>query len=106
MLFAERMMDAIAIRLGADPLDVRKRNLYAKGRDRTPYGMKIEDNIALEVIEQLEASSDYRARRAAVKAFNAKNTLLKKGLALTPVKFGISFTLTHLNQAGALRTSY
>ena len=102
MIFCERMMDVIAIRLGLDPLDVRKRNLYAKGRDVTPYGMKVEDNIALEVIETLEESSDYRARREAANEFNAKNTLLKKGLALTPVKFGISFTLTHLNQAGAL----
>ncbi|MBC8037470.1 MAG: xanthine dehydrogenase molybdopterin binding subunit [Rhizobiales bacterium] len=102
MMFSERMMDAIAVKLGLDPLDVRKRNLYAKGRDVTPYGMKIEDNIALEVIEQLEASSDYRRRREAITAFNGNNTILRKGLALTPVKFGISFTLTHLNQAGAL----
>ncbi|HUR43880.1 MAG TPA: xanthine dehydrogenase molybdopterin binding subunit, partial [Aestuariivirga sp.] len=102
MMFAERMMDAIAVKLGLDPLDVRKRNLYAKGRDVTPYGMKVEDNIALELIEQLEASSDYRSRRAAIAAFNAKSRFLRKGLALTPVKFGISFTLTHLNQAGAL----
>jgi xanthine dehydrogenase large subunit len=102
MVFTERMMDAIAIKLGMDPLDVRKRNFYAKGRDVTPFGMRIEDNIIADVVGQLEESSDYRARRAAVKAFNAKNGYLRKGLALTPVKFGISFTLTHLNQAGAL----
>ncbi len=102
MLFAERMMEAIAIERKMDALDVRKRNLYAKGRDVTPYGMKVEDNIASEVIRTLEASSDYRKRRKAVELFNARNTILKKGLALTPVKFGISFTLTHLNQAGAL----
>ncbi len=102
MVFAERMMDAIAIRLGQDPLDVRKRNLYAPDRDVTPYGMKVEDNIALEVVEALESTSDYRARRKAIAAFNATNPYLKKGIALTPVKFGISFTLTHLNQAGAL----
>ena len=102
MAFSERMMDAIAVKLGLDPLDVRKRNLYAKGRDVTPYGMKVEDNVALDVIEQLEVSSDYRIRRDGIAAFNAKNTILRKGLALTPVKFGISFTLTHLNQAGAL----
>ncbi len=102
MVFAEHMMESIAIKLGLDPLDVRKRNLYGKGRDVTPYGMKVKDNIAPEIIATLEASSDYRARRKAVAAFNAKNTVLKKGLALTPVKFGISFTLTHLNQAGAL----
>jgi xanthine dehydrogenase large subunit len=102
MVFSERMMDAIAVKLALDPLDVRKRNLYTPGRDVTPYGMKVEDNIALEIIEQLETSSNYRARRENVAAFNAKNTVLRKGLALTPVKFGISFTLTHLNQAGAL----
>jgi xanthine dehydrogenase large subunit len=102
MVFSERMMEAIAIRLGLDPLDVRKRNLYAKGRDLTPYGMKIEDNIALQVIDELERTSDYRSRRKTVEAFNGKAGMLRKGLALTPVKFGISFTLTHLNQAGAL----
>jgi xanthine dehydrogenase large subunit len=102
MLFCERMMDVIALKLGLDPLDVRRRNLYAKGRDVTPYGMKLTDNIAREIIDKLEETSDYRARREAIKAFNANNTYLKKGLALTPVKFGISFTLTYLNQAGAL----
>ena len=102
MAFSERMMDAIAVKLALDPLDVRKRNLYGKQRDVTPYGMKVEDNIALEIIEQLETSSDYRARREAVNTFNAENSILRKGLALTPVKFGIAFTLSHLNQAGAL----
>ncbi|HVI88636.1 MAG TPA: xanthine dehydrogenase molybdopterin binding subunit [Dongiaceae bacterium] len=102
MLFAERMMEVMAIRLGLDALDVRKRNLYAPGRDVTPYGMQVTDNIALEVIEALEKTSDYRARRQAIATFNAESELLKKGLALTPVKFGISFTLTHMNQAGAL----
>ena len=102
MVFSERMMEAIAISLGLDPLDVRKRNLYGRDRDVTPYGMKVEDNIAPEVIETLEASSSYRKRRKSMDAFNAKNGILKKGLALTPVKFGISFTLTHMNQAGAL----
>jgi xanthine dehydrogenase large subunit len=102
MMFAERMMDAIAIETGLDPLDVRKRNLYARGRDVTPYRQKVEGNIALEIIEALEKSSSYRARRKKIAAFNMKNTVLKKGIALTPVKFGISFTLTCLNQAGAL----
>ena len=102
MAFAERMMDAIAVTLGLDPLDVRKRNLYGPGRDLTPYGMKVEDNIAPELIATLETTSDYRTRREAVAAFNRKGGNLRKGLALTPVKFGISFTLTHLNQAGAL----
>jgi xanthine dehydrogenase large subunit len=95
-------MDAIAIERGMDPLDVRKRNLYARGRDVTPYRQKVKDNIALEIIEALEKSSKYRARRKTIDAFNKTSVVLKKGLALTPVKFGISFTLTHLNQAGAL----
>ncbi len=102
MLFAERLMEVIALKTGQDPLDVRKVNLYTDKRDTTPYGMKVEDNIALDIIEQLEASSDYRTRRKAIAAFNAKSPVLKKGISLTPVKFGISFTLTHLNQAGAL----
>ncbi len=102
MVFAERMMEEIAIELGVDALDVRKRNLYGKGRDVTPYGQKITDNIALDVISQLEKTSDYRRRRKDIDAFNAKSPFIKKGLSLTPVKFGISFTLTMLNQAGAL----
>ena len=102
MLFAERLMEVIALKTGLDPLDVRKANLYGVKGDVTPYGMKVEDNIALDIIEQLEASSDYRVRRKAIADFNAKSAVLKKGISLTPVKFGISFTLTHLNQAGAL----
>ena len=103
MLFAERMMDHIAYMTGRDPLEVRKANLYGgAGRDRTPYGMRVEDNILQEVISDLERSSDYWNRRKAIAEFNASSPVLKKGLALTPVKFGISFTLIHLNQAGAL----
>jgi xanthine dehydrogenase large subunit len=102
MMFAERMMDAIANKLNVDPLDIRKRNLYGKGRDTTPYGQKIKDNIALAIVEQLEGSSNYRKRRRAIETFNKKSPFLKKGISLTPVKFGISFTLAHLNQAGAL----
>ena len=103
MLFAERMMDHIAYATGRDPLDVRKANFYGGvGRDRTPYGMRVEDNILPELVAELERTSDYRARREAIAAFNAASPVLKKGIALTPVKFGISFTLIHLNQAGAL----
>jgi xanthine dehydrogenase large subunit len=102
MLFAERMVQAIAITLGLDPLDVRKRNFYTDGRDVTPYGQKLEDNILHPLVSELERTSDYRRRREEIRLFNAENRFLKKGLALTPVKFGISFTLTHLNQAGAL----
>jgi xanthine dehydrogenase large subunit len=103
MLFAERMLDHIAYTIGRDPLDVRKANLYdGVGRDRTPYGMRVEDNILRELVDELERTSDYRARREAITEFNASSPVLKKGIALTPVKFGISFTLMHLNQAGAL----
>jgi xanthine dehydrogenase large subunit len=103
MLPIERAIDAIAWRLGLDPLDVRKRNLYGDGeRDMTPYGMRVTDNILPEMIDALERSSDYRKRRAGIASFNAESPYLKRGLALTPVKFGISFTNTFLNQAGAL----
>lgn len=103
MVGIERVMDAIALRLGRDPLDVRKANLYGLGpRNVTPYGQIVEDNIAPELIAALEKQARYRSRRKAVEAFNASHDTLKRGLALTPVKFGISFTTTHLNQAGAL----
>jgi xanthine dehydrogenase large subunit len=103
MLAIERVIDAVAWQLGLDPLDVRKANLYDAGRDVTPYGMTVEDgDVAQAIIEQLEASSGYRERREAIRAFNARSPILKRGIALTPVKFGISFTLTQLNQAGAL----
>lgn len=102
MLAIERVCDHVAARLGLDPLDVRQRNLYGPGRDVTPYGMTIEDNIAPQMIARLRETSRYDARREAIAAFNAGSPVLKKGIALTPVKFGISFTTTHLNQAGAL----
>ncbi len=102
MMAVERLIDDIAWSLELDPLDVRKRNLYGEGRDVTPYGMRVTDNILPELIETLERTSDYRARRAAIASFNTTSPYLKRGLALTPVKFGISFTTTHLNQAGAL----
>ena len=106
MMAIERAMDAIAAHLGRDPLAVRQANLYGPGRDVTPYHMKVEDNVAPELIAELAESADYEARREAVAAFNASHTILRKGLALTPVKFGISFTTTHLNQAGALVLVY
>jgi xanthine dehydrogenase large subunit len=103
MLFAERMMDHIAYVTGRDPLDVRKTNFYGGvGRDRTPYNMRVEDNILHELVADLEMTSNYRQRREEITDFNATSPILKKGIALTPVKFGISFTLIHLNQAGAL----
>src|SRR5262249_45038116 len=102
MMGIEQVIDAIARHLGKDPLEIRKINLYGQGeRNITPYHMTVEDNILPELIADLERSADYRQRREQVRAFNAANDYLKKGLALTPVKFGISFTTTHLNQAGA-----
>jgi xanthine dehydrogenase large subunit len=103
MMAIEWVMDEIARELGLDPLTVRKRNLYGtRDRNITPYGMKVEDNILPKLIGELEESADYWTRRRAIEAFNATSPYLKKGLALTPVKFGISFTATHFNQAGAL----
>ncbi|AOK28938.1 MULTISPECIES: xanthine dehydrogenase molybdopterin binding subunit [Burkholderia] len=99
----EYIIDNIARALGRDPLDVRRANLYGKTeRNVTPYGQTVEDNVLHELIDELEATSDYRARRAATRAFNAASPVLKKGIALTPVKFGIAFNVAHFNQAGAL----
>ncbi|HZX28559.1 MAG TPA: xanthine dehydrogenase molybdopterin binding subunit [Telluria sp.] len=99
----EYVIDEIARNLGKDPLDVRRLNFYGRETDNvTPYGQVVRDNVIHELTAQLEASSEYRARRAAIAAYNAASPVLKKGLALTPVKFGIAFNVTHLNQAGAL----
>ncbi|WP_295749771.1 xanthine dehydrogenase molybdopterin binding subunit [Undibacterium sp.] len=102
----EYIVDEIARNLGQDALDIRKINFYgrndAEGRNVTQYGQKVVDNVIHELVAELEVSSEYRARRAAVIAFNATSPVLKKGLALTPLKFGIAFNVTHLNQAGAL----
>lgn len=99
----EYIMDDVARSLGLDSLDVRRRNLYGKTHNNeTPYGQVIEDNVIHELIDELVETSGYRARRAAIREFNANNEVLKKGIALTPVKFGIAFNVTHFNQAGAL----
>ncbi|KZN15453.1 xanthine dehydrogenase molybdopterin binding subunit [Marinomonas sp. TW1] len=102
VLLAENIIEEIACKVGKDALDIRKLNCYQTGKDRTPYGQQIEEDVLLTLIEELEVSSDYRARRDAIKAYNQQSPFLKKGLALTPVKFGISFTSKHLNQGGAL----
>lgn len=115
VILAELMMDDIARHLGEDPLTIRKRNLYgikhdhiltADGevdeRNETHYGQTVEQKVLPELIEELEKSSDYWQRREEIKEFNANSPFLKKGLSLTPVKFGISFTVQFLNQAGAL----
>jgi xanthine dehydrogenase large subunit len=99
----EYIIDEIARNLQRDPLDIRRLNFYGVNeRNVTPYRQTVADNVIGPLVDQLEASSDYRARRAAIAAFNAASPVLKKGLALTPVKFGIAFNVTHLNQAGAL----
>ncbi len=117
MVGIERVMDHVAFVVGREPLEVRRANFYrgmasadASGGDisasmkaqTTPYQMPVEDFIGHELVAELERSSDYRARKAEIAAWNAKSPVLKRGIALTPVKFGISFTLTWLNQAGAL----
>jgi xanthine dehydrogenase large subunit len=80
--------------------------LYQPNRDETPYGQKIEQHMLPDLVSRLEQSSDYRTRREHITEFNRTHTSLKKGIALTPVKFGISFTAKHLNQAGALLHIY
>ncbi len=103
LITPEIILDDIARRLGKDPLEVRKANLYGKeDRNVTHYYQTVEDNQLPELIAELEESSDYQQRRKEIAAFNKQSPILKKGLALTPVKFGISFTATFLNQAGAL----
>ena len=103
MLAIENIMGDMARHLALDALDVRLQNLYGiNERNLTPYGMTVEDNILPELMRQLEKDSDYRRRRNAIAEWNSKQAIVKRGLALTPVKFGISFTATHLNQAGAL----
>ena len=103
VIAAERIVEEIAYALGKDPLEVRRTNFYgAEGRDVTPYHQKVEDNIVNRVVDELEARAEYARRREAVLAFNAEGGVIRKGIALTPVKFGISFTATWYNQAGAL----
>ena len=118
MIVTEAIMGDIARHLGLDPLDVRRRNLYsdevvtpavalnapgsAARRDTTHYGMQVEDNILPGLLAQLESTSHYRRRLAQINDWNLSNPVIKRGMAMTPVKFGISFTATLFNQAGAL----
>jgi xanthine dehydrogenase large subunit len=110
VILIEALMGDIARHLKLDPLDVRLRNLYSDEalpgttakRDTTHYQMKVEDNILQPLLSKLELSSQYRRRAEAISAWNATSPVLKRGIAITPVKFGISFTATLFNQAGAL----
>ncbi|MTH78783.1 xanthine dehydrogenase molybdopterin binding subunit [Paracoccus aestuariivivens] len=101
VIMAERVVEDIAYALGRDPLEIRKLNLYQNGQ-LTPYHQEVEDQILPRIFEELETSSDYHARRQAVLDWNARGGTIRKGIAITPVKFGISFTATWFNQAGAL----
>ena len=103
MIVIEAIMGDIAHTLGLDALDVRRRNLYGIGeRNVTHYGMTVEDNILEPLLSKLETTSNYRKRRKTLTAWNKGSPVIKRGIAITPVKFGISFTATLFNQAGAL----
>ncbi len=107
MVGIESVIDDVARHLGKDPLDVRKANFYGvTERNVTHYRQTIVDNVIHDIVADLEKSADYHARRDTIRAFNATSPYVKRGLALTPVKFGISFTATHLNQAGCLLHIY
>ncbi len=103
MFAIEHVVDDIARELGRDPLEIRRRNFYGKDeRNVTQYQQTVEDNIIDEIFDKLVVDSDYEKRRSAIREFNAGSKVLRRGIAITPVKFGISFTNTLLNQAGAL----
>jgi xanthine dehydrogenase large subunit len=116
MIVIEQVLDDIARTLGLDALAVRRVNLYGTeglygsegngGRDVTHYGQQLEDNVLPRLFEELPQTSDYTARRAAIAAWNTSSPIIKRGLALTPVKFGISFNANLFNQAGALLHIY
>ncbi len=103
MMLAERVIEEIAYKLKKDPLEIRKINFYGiDNRNITPYHQKIKDNIIAKLVDELEEASEYKARRKRIISFNKISKTIRKGIALTPVKFGISFTATWYNQAGAL----
>jgi xanthine dehydrogenase large subunit len=107
MMVIENIIDHIASTLKKDSAEIRRRNFYQKKKKNiTHYNMKIEDNVIQEIFDQLLKSSNYKSRQISIKKFNKENKYIKKGIAITPVKFGISFTTWHLNQAGALAHIY
>ncbi len=102
-LAIEVILDSVARRLGLDPLAVRQANFYGTTSNNvTPYEQVVDDNIIAPLVQQLAQTCSHAQRRAAIAEFNASSPVLKRGLALTPVKFGISFNVAHFNQAGAL----
>lgn len=103
----ESILDRIARKLGLDPLAVRRANFYADdGRDTTPFNARINHADLTRLVDEVEQSSDYANRRREIDAFNAQSPYLKKGLALTPIKYGAGFGTTFLNQGGALLHVY
>ena len=106
MMGVERVMDHIAHDLKMDPLTVRQKNFYpdhnSNNHGKTPYGQVVKDSIINDLTQRLVMDSDYYNRRQAIKECNAGSGNFRRGIALTPVKFGISFNKTMLNQAGAL----
>ena len=103
MLMIEQILDLMASYLHIDPLQVRRRNFYdEESRNVTPYGQIVLGNRTLPIVDELVRSADYHERRAQIAQWNASQPHIRRGLALSPVKFGISFTATHFNQAGAL----
>jgi len=103
MMAIENIIDNISRFLKKDPAEIRKINFYGqKERNITHYGMKIKDNVINELFDNLKTKSNYKRRLQKIRQFNQTNKFKKKGIAITPVKFGISFTTIHLNQAGAL----
>jgi len=103
MMAIENIIDNISRFLKKDPAEIRKINFYGqKEKNTTHYGMKIKDNVINELFDNLKTKSNYKRRLQKIRQFNQTNKFKKKGIAITPVKFGISFTTIHLNQAGAL----
>jgi xanthine dehydrogenase large subunit len=103
MLAIETVIEHVAKALGLDRDEVRRRNYYGIGsRNVTPYGQIVDDNIIEAVVERLARAADYEKRRAEVDEWNRANRTIRKGIALMPIKFGISFNVPTLNQAGAL----
>jgi len=107
MSYIETIIDRIARQLNLDSAEVRLRNFYGiENRNITPYGEIVENNRLYKIYNQIIETSDYFIRKKNVDEFNGQNEFTKRGIALTPVKFGISFTSTFLNQAGALVNLY